>query len=174
MKLLGVIATAAVVGAVAVGTGNSQPGSVDDAWQGLGLKIVRKASHHDPACPPHTFGEVNQLMATMPCVSLSRTLMTLADDKGTTIVVHIAWVEYGTRAGAREFKRIEDIHGTGDVSPLPGATIGIADVRFTAHHYDSTINGTTTVTAEAEPLTGQPDDRLLEDVTRIAVLEPRP
>ncbi|MEU5691508.1 hypothetical protein [Actinosynnema sp. NPDC020468] len=174
------LAVAAVVGVVvAAGAegspgGDGAPGSIDGAWSGLGLAVVKRASQGNPECLSYTFGEVHQLMTVMPCVSLSRSLTTLTDGKGVTIVVHTAWVEYGTRAGAREFQRVEDIHGTGDVTPLPGALVDLADVEFSARHYASTVTDTTTVLAETEAVAGAPTDHLLHEVAEIAVLAPRP
>jgi hypothetical protein len=118
---------------------------------------------------------VQELLRAVPCVALDRMLFTVTDDKGGTAVVFVAWVEFDDRDKAREFKRVEDIHGTGDLTPLSGSLLRINDVPFTAQNYDSdTVDGVTVVIAEAENVAGGFTAEYLDDIAAVAVRTPRP
>ncbi|WP_157620519.1 hypothetical protein [Saccharothrix sp. NRRL B-16348] len=129
----------------------------------------------DGECVSHSFGQVQELLKAVPCVALDRMLFTLTDDKGGTAVVFVAWVEFDDRDKAREFKRLEDVHGTGDLTPLSGSLLQIVDVPFTAHNYDSAVvDDVTVVIAEAENVAGGFTAEYLDDIAGVAVLTPRP
>ncbi|MBB5957928.1 hypothetical protein FHS29_004536 [Saccharothrix tamanrassetensis] len=169
----GVFAAAALAGAVAVGAGElGQPD--DGAWKGLGLRVVDRVTRDDRDCVANSFGQVRDLLAAAPCTSLSRMLFTLTDDKGSVVAVSVAWVEFGARDVATEFKRVEDIHGTGDITPLSASLLLMDDITFTAHHYDSELLDRTVVVAEAENVEGAATPEFLHRVTEVAVLTPRP
>lgn len=172
----GVVTAAVLAGAVAAGAGGlAAPADPDELWRDSGLRVVDRAERSDTECAPHSFGQVRELLTATPCVGLDRALFTLTDDRGGTIVVSVAWVEFGDPDAAREFKRVEDIHGTGDIAPLPGSLLLMPDVPFTAHHYDSdTLDGTTVVVAETEAVEGGFTAGYLDDVAAIAVRTPRP
>lgn len=172
----GVVAAAALAGVVAAGAGGlAAPEDPDEIWRDTGLRVVDRATRSDPECAPHSFGQVQQLLTAAPCTGLDRMLFTLTDDRGGTIVVSVAWVEFDDPDRAREFKRVEDIHGTGDITPLSGSLLLMDDVPFTAHHYDSdTLDGTTVVVAETEAVAGGFTAEYLDDVAGIAVRTPRP
>jgi hypothetical protein len=172
----GVIAAAALAGVVAAGAGGlAAPDDPDELWRDRGLRVVDRAARADGECVPHSFGQVQELLKATPCVALDRLLFTVTDDKGGTAVVFVAWIEFGDRDGAREFKRVEDIHGTGDITPLSGSLLRIADVPFTALNYDSDlVDGVTVVIAEAENVAGGFTAEYLDDIAGIAVRTPRP
>ncbi|WP_158843799.1 hypothetical protein [Saccharothrix deserti] len=171
----GVVATAALAGALAAGAGGLSVPDPDDIWEDTGLRVVDRATRADGECAPHSFGQVQELLKATPCAALDRMLFTLTDDKGGTIVVFMAWIEFDDRAEAREFKRVEDIHGTGDITPLSGSLLQINDVPFTAHNYDSDVlDGVTVVIAETETVTGGFTAGYLDDIASVAVLTPRP
>ncbi|MEU4804041.1 hypothetical protein [Actinosynnema sp. NPDC023587] len=174
MGVGGVVAAAALAGAVAVGAGTVGGQPDDEAWRGLGLAVVDRTTRDDRDCVANSFGQVRDLLAAAPCRSLSRMLFTLADDKGSLVAVSVAWVEFEQRDVATEFKRVEDIHGTGDITPLSARLLLMSDITFTAHHYDSTMLDTTVVVAEAENVKGAATPEFLEKVTEVAVLTPRP
>jgi hypothetical protein len=117
---------------------------------------------------------VREFFARTPCTSLDRVRFGVGDDQGNSVVVSVAWVGFHTRSDAREFKRLDDVHGTGNVTPLASTLLGWADISFTGHHYQSRPDGKTTVIAEAEPATGQVSDEVLDAVADVAVLLPRP
>ncbi|PSL53612.1 hypothetical protein B0I31_10859 [Saccharothrix carnea] len=171
----GVIAAAALAGAVAVGAGGVVPDDPDEMWRDAGLRVVDRVTRADGECVSHSFGQVRELLQAVPCVALDRMLLTVTDDRGGTAVVFVAWVEFDDRDKAREFKRVEDIHGTGDITPLSGSLLRIADVPFTAHNYDSDlVDGVTVVIAEAENVAGGFTSEYLDDIAGVAVGTPRP
>ncbi|CCH31655.1 hypothetical protein ABZ816_24950 [Actinosynnema sp. NPDC047251] len=174
MGVGGVVAAAAMAGAVAVGANSVAGQPDDDAWRELGLKVVEQTSRTDQDCVANSFGQVKDLLTAAPCRSLSRLLFTLADDKGSLVAVSVAWVEFGDRAVATEFRRVEDIYGTGDITPLSARLLLMSDITFTAHHYDSEQFNTTVVVAEAENVKGAATPEFLHRITEVAVLTPRP
>ncbi|RKT54945.1 hypothetical protein [Saccharothrix australiensis] len=173
MGVGGVVTAAALAGAVAVGASGLGPHD-DGAWRGLGLRVVDRVTRADGDCVANSFGQVRELLTTAPCTSLSRLLVTLADDKGTVVAVSVAWVEFAERDTAGAFKRVEDVHGTGDITPLSARLLLRDEITFTAHHYDSELLGTTVVVAEAEAVEGAATPEFLHRVTEVAVLTPRP
>ncbi|WP_367130046.1 hypothetical protein [Saccharothrix sp. HUAS TT1] len=172
----GVIAAAALAGVVAAGAGGlAAPEDPDEMWRDRGLRVVDRASRADGECVPHSFGQVQELLRAVPCVALDRMLLTVTDDEGGTAVVFVAWVEFADRDQAREFKRLEDVHGTGDITPLSGSLLQVAEVPFTALNYDSdVVDGVTVVIAEAENVAGGFTAEYLDDIAAIAVDTPRP
>ncbi|MEJ2859409.1 MULTISPECIES: hypothetical protein [unclassified Saccharothrix] len=169
----GVVAAAALAGVVAAGAGGLAAPD-DEPWRALGLEVVDRVTQDDSECVSHSFGQVRDLLTATPCVSLTRLLMTVRDDDGTLIAVSAAWVQFERPEIAAEWKRVEDIHGTGDISPLSSSLLQLDPIKFTAHHYDSQLLDTTVVIAESEPVEGQPTPELLKDVAKVAVRTPRP
>lgn len=169
----GVVAAAALAGVVAAGAGGLAAPD-DEPWQALGLEVVDRVTQDDTECVSHSFGQVHDLLTAEPCVSLTRLLMTVRDDEGTLIAVSAAWVQFARPEVAAEWKRVEDIHGTGDITPLSASLLQLDPITFTALHYDSQLLDTTVVIAETEPLKGQPTPELLKDAAKVAISTPRP
>lgn len=149
-------------------------GDADEVWRRMGMRTLKKVGKQDLECVVNSFGQVREFFVRTPCKSLDRVLFGIGDDQGNTVVVSVAWVGFYTRGHAREFKRLDDVHGTGNVTPLASALLGLADISFTGHHYQSRPDGKTTVIAEAEPATGHVSDELLDAVADVAVWLPRP
>ncbi|HEY0447649.1 hypothetical protein [Actinophytocola sp.] len=150
----------------------AQRGDLAAASRAMGMLAGPGGRRHDTDCAANAFGQVRAYLARTPCRSLDRLLFTIRDSRGGTIAVAVAWVDFPTAAQAREFRRIDDIWGTGQISPLPGATAGIPNVRLSGQHYRSRREGTLAVVAEAEPVTGQQTDALLDQLAGVAVLLP--
>jgi hypothetical protein len=140
----------------------------------MGMRGVRKQVKQDLTCIANSFGQVREFFLRTPCTSLDRVLFAVDDGHGDLIVVSVAWVAFRTRGDARRFKDLDDTYGTGNVSPMGGALLGLADVRFTGQHYRSRRAGTTVVIAEAEPADGAQEDAVLDAVAEVAVLLPGP
>lgn len=138
----------------------------------LGLRAGPSSRRRDTNCAAHATGQVRQYLRRNPCRYVDRLLFTIRDSRGGTMAVAVAWVTFRTPAQARGFKQIDDTWGTGQIVPLPGAAAGIPDVRLSGQHYRSRRNGALAVAAEAEPVTGQQSDRLLDQVAGVAVLLP--
>ena len=60
------------------------------------------------------------------------------------------------------------------MSPLAGALVDAAGVKFTGKHYDSKQNGAVVAIAEAEPVTGAPGADFLKGLASVAVEFPKP
>lgn len=142
------------------------------ASQRLGMRAGQSGRRRDTDCAAHASGQVREYLRRNPCRYVDRLLFTIRDSGGGTMAVAVAWVTFRTPAQAREFKRIDDIWGTGQIDPLPGATAGIPDVRLSGQHYRSRRNGALAVVAEAEPVTGRQTDQLLDEIAGVAVLLP--
>ncbi|WP_233819226.1 hypothetical protein [Saccharothrix sp. S26] len=41
----------------------------------------------------------------------------------------VVWVSFGDRTRTKRFRRLIDVHGTGDIRPLGSALLDLADVR---------------------------------------------
>ena len=140
-------------------------GHEGEAWRQMALKPIKQ-------CVVHSHGQVREFFIHTPCHSLQRRLLALADEQGNIIAVSIAWVRMPSMSSAREFKRLIDIYGTGDVSPLASELLGLGGIRFTGQHYDSRIARTIVVVAETEPAGGKPRTELLNDIAEVAALLP--
>lgn len=150
-------------------------GHEGEAWRRMALKPIKNPPvRRALQCVAHSHGKVREFFIHTPCRSLQRRLLALADEQGNIIVVSIAWVRMPSTSSAREFKRLIDIYGTGDVSPLAGELLGLGGIQFTGQHYDSRIARTFVVVAETEPAGGQPRPELLNGIAEVAALLPSP
>jgi hypothetical protein len=199
----GVIATVAVAGIVAAGGGvslgtasstgtsnisagqnmsqrkadgkkSAQKGNWDDAVRRLGMRSLKKSARERGQCVSNSFGEVREFFLRTPCRSLDRVLFAVGDDRGNVVLVSVAWVAFSSRSKAVDFKNLNDIHGIGDITPLAGSLLEMADVRFTGHHYHSRRDGNTIVVAEAESVTGTVAAEILDAATEVATYLPQP
>lgn len=157
-------------------------GQYEEAWRRLGLRAVRSAvrsaarNNATPGqeCTANSTGQVRECLQSTPCRSMQRSLLTISDTRGNTIVVSIAWVRMPSAGSAGRLVRLADTNGTGGVTPIAGRTLGLRGVRFTGKHYASRVFGDLVVTAEATPGSGQPAPELLDSVARVASEFPEP
>jgi hypothetical protein len=156
------------------GKKSARNGNWDDAVRRLGMRSLKKTTRKGSKCASNSFGQVREFLIRTPCRSLERMLFAVGDDRSNVLLVSVAWVGFSARSKAVDFKELNDIHGTGDIAPLAGTLLEMADVRFTGRHYHSRRDGNTIVVAEAEAATGTVDDVVLDAATEIAVLLPRP
>lgn len=148
-------------------------GDITGAAQALGMTAGPRGRQHNVNCAAFATRQVRQYLLTHPCDSMDRLLFTLRDARGGTIAVAVAWVDFTGNARAREFRRIDDTPGAGQIKPLPGSTAGIPNVTLTGRHHRSRQVGTTVVSADAEPVAaGQQTDALLDQIAGVAVLLP--
>jgi hypothetical protein len=148
-------------------------GDSRQAWRRLGLRQGREHLERYASCVGNSVGEVRAFLVRNPCRRLDRLLVIVADADGNTAVVAVSWVELRSRGAARSFRSTSDTYGTGYVKPLAAAVLGQADVRLTGQHYGSRVSGRIVVSAEAEPLTGQFTEEVLDTVAEVAVWAPR-
>ncbi|MEV4319778.1 hypothetical protein [Actinocrispum sp. NPDC049592] len=159
---------------VSRGKGNAKQGKRDAAWRDMGLRRLREASKRAADCVINSYGEVRTFFVRTPCRSLDRALVVLGDGRENEVVVAVSWVRMGTTEGARKLRELADTDGTGNVSPLAGALVRAAGVRFTGRYYDSRRDGKLVVIAETEPLRGKPDPEFMDGIAEIAVEFPPP
>lgn len=88
-------------------------------------------------------------------------------------VVAVAWVGFRNRRDAGEFKKLIDVHSTGDITPLGAPPLDLADIRFTGLHYQSRPDGSTVVIAETESASGHVSGETLDAVADMASWLPR-
>jgi len=139
----------------------------------LGMTAGPRGQRHNVNCAAFATGQVRQYLLRTPCRSMDRLLFTIRDARGGSIAVAVAWVDFTSPAQAREFRRIDDTPGTGQINPLPGSTAGIPNIHLSGRHHRSRQIRTTAVSADAEPVAaGQQTDALLDEIARIGVLLP--
>lgn len=143
-------------------------GKPKQAWRKLGLRRGRARVREAARCWAFSFGQVQEFFAHTPCRSMRRAQFPVTVADGTTVWVLVSRVRMGSVADAGEFKRLIDVHGTGDIRPI------LPTVSFSGHNYDSRSSGRTVVVAETEPTAGTPPGPVLESITHAAVvLTPR-
>lgn len=152
----------------------ARAGDAERAMSHLGYAISKQALKQELDCAENSFGQVRDFFLRTPCTSLDRLLLAVGDPAGNAAIVSVAWVTFPGRNQARQFDRVVDVAGSGDVKPLAGAVVGMPDVQFTARHYSSETKDTTITIAEAEPATGHVEPDLLDAMTEVAAQLPRP
>src|SRR5262249_17551685 len=157
----------------ALGAEAARKGRYDEAWQHLQLRAVNGYATSEQGCAPYSSGQVRQSFAGTPCRRLDRALLVVGTG-GDAIGISVIGGQMPSTNPATQLKQMLDKDGTGDISPLPGQELALDDIRFTGKHYSSRRSGALVVTAEAEPVRGQPATDLLDAVTQVAVeLPPR-
>lgn len=151
-----------------------QRGESTAAWSQVGMSAAPgDLRRRDTNCAAHAYGQVRQYLRRVPCRWMDRLLFTVDDKGGNTIAIAVAWVLFDTPAQAQEFKRIDDIWGTGQIRPLPGGALGLPEIRLSGQHYASRRAGALAVIAEAEEAGGgQLSDSFLDNIAHVAVLLP--
>ncbi|MGW6448678.1 hypothetical protein [Lentzea sp. NPDC055074] len=155
------------------GKKSARNSDADGAWRQLNMRTLKRTAKPALECVSHSFGQVRDHFVRNPCKSLDRTLFAVGDDQGNVAVVSVAWVGFPNRRDAGEFKKLIDVHGTGDVSPLGAPLLGLADVRFTGLHYQSRTDGSTIVIAETESASGKVSGETLDAMADVASWLPR-
>ncbi|NKQ53285.1 hypothetical protein HFP15_10360 [Amycolatopsis sp. K13G38] len=156
------------------GKSEARKGRSEQAWSRMGWQQLRRKIEHAAECAVNSYGQVREFFVRDPCKSLDRTLLAVADGNGNTIVVSIAWVRMASGTAARKLTDLADTDGTGNVSPLGAAALGLEGIRFTGRYYSSDRRGALAVISEAAPASGHPDGEEMDAATQIAVLLPPP
>ncbi|RDI27574.1 hypothetical protein [Lentzea flaviverrucosa] len=155
------------------GRKSARNGDADGAWRQLNMRTLKRTATPALECVSHSFGQVRDHFVRNPCKSLDRTLFAVGDDRGNVAVVSVAWVGFRNRRDAGEFKKLIDVHGTGDISPLATPLLGLADIRFSGLNYSSRTDGSTVVIAETESASGQVSGETLDAMADMASWLPR-
>lgn len=156
------------------GKKSAKKGKPEEAWNRLGLRSLKKTLRNDARCIAASTDQIRDFFLRTPCKALDRSLVAVGDGRGNSAVISVAWVSFRSRADATDFEQIEKVHGNGDITPLAGAVLGLADIHFTGHHFDSRRDGRVVAVAEAETASGHVDNTVLEALTEVAVWLPKP
>lgn len=156
------------------GQRSAKEGKPEEAWRRLGTRQLRKQSRTAAQCRTNSFGQVRDFFIRTPCKALERAVFSLGDEHGNVVVVSVVWVRFRSGEQARGFKRLIDIHGTGDVEPLGAELLELREIRFSGHHYDSRLAGEAVVIAETEMASGELSDEALDAIAEVATALPRP
>ncbi|WP_024877366.1 hypothetical protein [Saccharomonospora piscinae] len=152
---------------------SAQQGQRRTAWKRLDLKETARKPRRGGRCVTNAYGGVRRFFAHTPCRSLDRVLYALDGSGGDRVVVSVSWVRMRTTAAARELRGLVDVHGTGNITPLPGTLVGADRIDWTGWNYDSARSGTLVTIAEVEPLSGNPSAAYMDDVADVAAAFPR-
>jgi len=104
---------------------------------------------------------------------LRRTLVVVGDGNAS-VITSVVWISFRTRRQATDFKRVEDVPGSGDTTPLVARILGLGDIEFTAQHYRARRTRNIVTIAESEPLSGRPTAQALDAIPDVAARLPRP
>ncbi|ALG12362.1 hypothetical protein AOZ06_40800 [Kibdelosporangium phytohabitans] len=156
------------------GKGNAKQGKRDYAWRDMGFRRLKQVGEQAASCVVNSYGDVRDFFVRTPCRSLDRMLFTLGDDDRNSVILAVSWVRMSTPDNARKLQWLADTYGTGSVSPLAGALVEAAGVKFTGRYYDSRRSGDLVVIAETEPLRGDPQPEFLDGLAEVASELPRP
>ena len=103
---------------------SARKGVADGAWRQVNMRTLKRTAKPALECVSHSFGQVRDHFVRNPCRSLDRTLFAIGDERGNVAVVSVAHVGFRNRRDADEFKKLIDVHGTGDITPLGGLCSG--------------------------------------------------
>jgi hypothetical protein len=153
---------------------SAERGKSNEAWSRMRLKQLKRKAEKDLRCLINSTGQIREFFLRTPCTSLDRLLLAVGDGQGNAAVISVAWVGFRTKRDVESFKRLEDVHGNGDITPEGAGLLGLAGIHFTAHHYHCRPNGKTAIVAEAETATGHFADTTLDAIAEIATYLPQP
>ena len=123
--------------------------AVEHRLEAGGLKVTRLEDDSSDNCAAHSYGEVREHFREHRCTALHRALFDVRDDEDHAVVA-VAWVDMPDEVQARQYQRLVDRHGTGNVTEL--TEDGSTAVRWTGRRYASVRDGVTVVNVQAEPV----------------------
>jgi hypothetical protein len=161
---------------------SAKQGDEADAWRRMKLKEtekvvkkdVKKEVKRELRCAVQSYSQVRQFFLSHPCDKVDQVLFTVGDAQGDTVVGSVVWVTMPSESTSTQFKQVEDVYGTGDVTPFGTEVLGLGGIRFTGRHYKSRQDGSLVVITETEPLRGHPSDTMLTEVATVADVLPPP
>ncbi|ONI86874.1 hypothetical protein ALI22I_24580 [Saccharothrix sp. ALI-22-I] len=164
---------ASVAARKAEGGDLARRGDAEGAWRRMGLHGLKQTAKQQTECVAASFGGVREFLQQSGCTSMDRVLFTVGDDAGNSAVIAVAWVGFSSRGDARKFQDLMDASGTGDVTPLGGGMVGLADIAFSGDNYGSDRDRTTVTVAEAEVAAGYVTPEVLDALAEVAAQLPR-
>ncbi|MFI9813512.1 hypothetical protein [Saccharothrix variisporea] len=156
------------------GRRDAKRGDTDSAWRRFKMRERRRSPKQQAECVLSSFGEVREYFLQHRCTSMEKILLAVEDDSGNMAVISVVWTGFSRSRDAGSFKTLMDKHGTGDIAPLGGTVLDMADIHFEGHNYGSDRNGNIITTAEAETATGYLDPEVLDALAEVAAYLPKP
>ncbi|MEU0531273.1 hypothetical protein [Amycolatopsis tolypomycina] len=157
----------------AEGKKSARRGKTDETFSRFKLKKLKQAAKHELECLINSTGKVREYLAEHRCTSLHQELYAVGDGRGNAAVISIARVGFPSKGDAEGCEKVEKVQGSGDITPLGGALLGLTHLKFSGHHYQSRIDGKTMVVAETETATGHVDAATLDALADVSVWLPR-
>jgi hypothetical protein len=152
----------------------ARKGDEAQAWRRMGIRELKKITRRGLRCTIQSYGQVRQFFLSTPCRSLDQRLFAFADTDGNEIAVSVVWVRMSSADDADRLTQVEDVYGTGDITPVATQVLRAGGIRFTGKHYASRTDGSLAVVAETEPLRGNPSASLLDDTAKVVDVLPAP
>lgn len=156
------------------GRKDAERGDAGAAWRRFSMREKRRSTLQRAECATSSFGQVQEYLLRNRCTSMDKILIAVEDDSGNTAVISVIWVGFTAARAAGGFKRLMDRHGTGDITPLPAALLGLPATTFHGHNYGSDQDRTTVTVAEAESATGHLPAEVLDALAETAAALPTP
>jgi hypothetical protein len=103
-------------------------------------------------CAADSYGLVHRFFLSHPCKWLVRASFAVRGNSGNVILVAISWVRMTNNALAKEYRRLVDAPGTGNVLELSRQSGRYQRVRFTGRFYESGMVGTSVWNAQVQPI----------------------
>lgn len=117
-----------------------------------GVQVRARATDDSTNCAAHAYGQVKEYLREHPCAGMHRALFELRDTRGNVVLIAVSWVDMGDEATAREFHRLVDGSGSGNITELSRERGRYRSVRFTGDIYESRREGTVVSNAQAQPV----------------------
>lgn len=152
----------------------ARKGDETDAWRRMGIRELKKITRRGLRCTLQSYGQVRRFFLRTPCRSLDQRLFAFADADGNVIAVSVVWVRMSSAGNADGLRQVEDVYGTGDITPVATQFLRADGIRFTGQHYASRTDGSLAVVAETEPMRGKPSATLLNDTAKVVDVLPPP
>lgn len=132
--------------------------------QGKGFRVTSPLTSDSVDCAADSYGRVQQFFRQHPCAGLHRALFEVRDKGGDVVLVAVAWVAMPDADRAADLKDLVDAPGTGNVTELSREWGRYQEVRFTGDFYDSELDGTVVVNAQAQPVARGPAGAVLTSI----------
>lgn len=123
-------------------------------WRSRGYQVEVQERSQLGACDDTSYGDVKRFFAAHPCRTLHRFMAELSKPRSGSVVVAVSTVDMPGIDSAKEFKRLVDRHGTGNVLELPKEFRKYRKVEFTGHRYDSWRDDNLVTNIQVEPVAG--------------------
>ncbi len=117
-----------------------------------GTRVRARVTENSTDCANHAYGKVRDYLHENSCVGMHRALFELRDARGRVVLIAVSWVDMGDEATAREFHRLVDGSGTGNITELSRERGRYRSVRFTGDIYASRRDGSVVSNAQAQPV----------------------